>query len=178
MLEVWEEEFFDEAGQPNERFKKLSNMVSVYRSGPVNLNKAPPDVLELLALEGGYNEDYLFDGLEQPYLTQAPASVDTASGGVEIDLLRVTVSLIRGNVPYTVSALVEPNFNTESAGGGSAPGRRGDEESPRTGSEEEQAAIRYPFNILQLSEYDAGELNSPQPARYSALDMEEELETF
>ena len=178
MLEVWEEEFFDEAGQPNELFTKLSNMVSVYRSGPVNLNKAPPDVLELLALEGGYNEDYIFDGLEQPYLTQAPASVDTASGGVEIELLRVTVSLIRGNVPYTVSALVEPNFNTESAGRGNAPGRRGDEDSPRTGTEEEQAAIRYPFNILQLSEYDAGDLHSAPPARYSALDMDDELGSF
>jgi general secretion pathway protein K len=179
LLEVWENEFFDEEGQPNELFDRLSNMVSVYHSGAVNLNKAPPEVLELLALQDGYDEEYIFDGLEQPYLTQTPGSANESTSGVEIALLRVTVSLRRGNVPYTISALVEPNFSTESStGGGNAPGQRSDPDAPRTGTKEEQDAIRYPFNILQLSEYDAGDLNSAPPARYSALDMEDEIDSF
>ena len=179
LLEIWEEVFFDEEGQPNELFAKLDNMVSVYHTGAVNLNRAPPEVLELLALQDGYDEDYIFDGLEQPYLTQAPASVDAANSGVEIALLRVTVSLRRGNVPYTISALVEPNFSSEPAsGGGSAPGQRSDADTPRTGTKEEQDAIAYPFKILQVSEYDAGDSSSAPSARYSALDMEDEMPSF
>lgn len=178
LLEIWEKEFFDEDGQPNELFTQLSNMVSVYRSGAVNLNKASAEVLELLALKDGYDEEFIFDGLDQPYLTQLPGNANNASSGVEIDLLRVTVSLRRGNAPYTISALVEPNFNTESASGGNAPGRRGDKDSPRTGTPEEQDAINYPFKIIQLSEYNAGEWNTTPPARYSALDMDEEMTSF
>jgi len=178
MLEVWEDEFFDEEGQPNERFTKLSNMVSVYHSGVVNLNKAPPEVLELLALQDGYDEEYLFDGLEQPYLTQTPESANAATSGVEIGLLRVTVSLHRGNVPYTVSALVEPDFSTEPSGAGDAPGQRSDPDTPRTGTSEEQDAINYPFRILQLSEYDSGDVTPAASARHSALDMEDEIPSF
>ncbi|PXA04518.1 hypothetical protein DDZ13_04905 [Coraliomargarita sinensis] len=179
MIEVWEDEFFHETGEPNELFTKLSDMVSVYHSGKVNLNKAPAEVLELLALQDGYDEEYLFDGLEQPYLTQTPGTANTATSGVEISLLRVTVSLYRGNVPYTISALVEPNFSTGSGGpGGNNPGRRSDDDAPRTGTPEEQDAIRYPFKILQLSEYDAGDLTSAPSGRYSALDMEDEIPSF
>jgi len=174
LLEVWEDEFFNEEGQPNELFTKLSNLVSVYYSGAVNLNQAPAEVLELLALQDGYDEEYIFDGLDEPYLTQAPGAATTSTSGVETALLRVTVSLRRGNVPYIISALVEPNFNSETtATGGNTPGQRSDKDAPRTGTSEEQDAIRYPFKILQLSEYDAGDWASASPARYSALDMED-----
>jgi general secretion pathway protein K len=179
LLEVWEDEFFDEDGQPNELFAKLSNLVSVYYSGSVNLNKASAEVLELLALQDGYDEEYLFDGLDKPYLTQLPASANKSTSGVETSLLRVTVTLRRGNVPYTISALVEPNFSTEGAAtGGNAPGQRSDKDAPRTGTTEEQDALRYPFKILQLSEYDAGDWASTPPARYSDLDMEDEMPSF
>jgi general secretion pathway protein K len=179
LLEVWEDEFFDETGQPNELFEQLDNMVSVYQSGPVNLNKAPPEVLELLALRDGYDEEYIFDGLERPYLTEPPGAANQSTSSVEIKLLRVTVSLRRGNVPYTVSALVEPDFNTEgAAGGGRTPGRRSESDAPKTGTKEEQDAISYPFKIIQLSEYDAGDLSSASSARYSALDMDEEMSSF
>lgn len=177
LIEVWEDEFFDKDGQPNELFEQLSGMVSLYKTGPVNLNQAPAAVLELLALQDGYDEEFLFDGLDQPYLTQLPGSADTATSGVQIELLRVTVSVYRGNVPFTISALVEPNFNTERSGG-NAPGERSDKESPRTGSNEEQEALAYPFKIIQLSEYYAGEPTSIPSARQSALDMGEEMTSF
>ncbi|MFU8848116.1 MAG: general secretion pathway protein GspK [Opitutales bacterium] len=178
LIKVWEDEFFNQDGQPNERFMQLSRLVSVYYSGVINLNNAPAEVLELLALHEGYDEDFLFDGLDQPYLTQTPASANPATSGVEAKLLRVTVSLRRGNVPYTISALVEPNFSTEGAASGAMPGRRSRSDSPRTGTKEEQDAINYPFTILQLSEYDAGETALVLPARHSALDMEAELPSF
>jgi len=178
LLEIWEDEFFDEEGQPNELFAKLSNLVSVYNSGAVNLNKASPEVLELLALSDGYDEQHIFDGLDKPYLTQLPGSANTATSGVEAKLLRVTVSLLRGNVPFTISALVEPNFNTQGSSAASTPGQRSDSDAPRTGTAEEQAALNYPFIILQLSEYDAGDGKDAPSARDSTLDIGDEMSSF
>lgn len=177
LLEVWEDEFFDEDGLPNELFTKLDSMVSVLHSGAANLNSSPQSVLELIALQDGYDEDRLFDGLDDlPYLQQLPESASSGSGGVEVSLLRVTVSLWRGQVPFTVSALVEPNFSTVDGASGSAPGGNSDD-APKTGAASEQEAIGYPFKILQVSEYTQGRPHNP-PARYSALDIEEESDSF
>jgi hypothetical protein len=133
-------------------------------------------VLELIALQDGYDEDRLFDGLDDlPYLQQLPESA-SSSGGVEISLIRVTVSLWRGQVPFTVSALVEPNFSKAEGAGSSAPGS-GSEDLPKTGATSEQEALGYPFNILQVSEYTRGRPSRP-PARYSALDIGEESDSF
>ena len=169
LLKVWQDEFFDEDGVPNEQFIQLSNLVSVLNTGAVNLNAAPEPVLEILALENGWQKDALFDGLEEPYLRQTPAS-DSNNSGVEVGLLRITVRLLRGEVPFVISALVEPAFSSESSTGatvGSAPGRSNDD-TPKTGSIEEQNALAFPFRIVQLSEYTHGGPES-QPGRHSAL---------
>jgi len=181
LLEVWEDEFFDEDGRPNELFHKLDGMASVISTGAANLNSSPQEVLDLLALQGGFDGDYLFDGLRDlPYLTEVPGSASGAGTGVEVRLLRVTVSLWRGRVPFTVSALVEPNFDSGEASGGApagpAPGRSSGD-APKTGAAGEQEAIAYPFKILQVSEYTQGRPGSP-PARYSALDIGEESDSF
>ena len=178
LLKVWEDEFFDEDGNPNELFTQLSGLVSVMNTGAVNLNAAPAEVLEILALENGWQEDYIFDGLDEPYLKSPPEGAGEASG-VEISLLRVTVTLKRGDVPFVISALVEPDFSTESdsgGAGGSAPGSS-TEDTPKTGSIEEQDAINFPFKILQLSEYTQGGTETPS-ARYSAMDIGEESASF
>jgi general secretion pathway protein K len=177
LIEVWEDEFFDEDGQPNERFERLSSLVSVIHGGSVNLNKAPPEVLELLGLIDGYDEEFIFDGLDDPFLRSLPPSASTLSS-VEVSLLRVTVSLRRGNVPFTISALVEPVFDTNPPSGDSAPGRNRGDEAPKTGSEEEQARIQYPFRILQLSEYHTGDAPHAPSARHSTLDIEDEIPSF
>ena len=177
LLEIWEDEFFDENGVPNELFAKLESMVSVINAGAANINSSSQPVLELIALQGGFDEDRLFDGLNDlPYLQQLPESASSGSGGVEVSLLRVTVSLWRGQAPFTVSALVEPNFNTEEGASGSVPGGDSDDK-PKTGTLSEQEAIGYPFKILQVSEYTQGRPSSP-PARYSALDIGEESDSF
>lgn len=178
LIEIWEDEFFDESGRPNELFRQLDSMVSVLHGATANLNSSPQAVLELLALQGGYDERFLFDGLgDLPYLRELPGSANSGESGVEAHLLRVTVSLRRGQVPFTVSALVEPNFNTEGGGGaGNAPGSSA-EDAPKTGAPSEQEAINYPFRIVQLSEYTRAE-PSIEPGRYSALDIGPESPSF
>lgn len=178
LLKVWQDEFFDQAGNPNERFAQLASLVSVMHTGAVNLNAAPEEVLEVLALQDGWQDDSLFDGLDQPYL-KSPPDRATASSGVEVGLLRVTVSLKRGNVPFTISALVEPKFSETSAGSStnsSAAGSASDA-APKTGTIEEQDALNYPFTILQLSEYTLGSAETSS-ARYSAMDIDEESDSF
>ncbi len=172
LLEVWEEEFFDEDGRPNELFQKLDRMASVINSGTVNLNSSPQEVLELLTEDG----EHIFDGLKMPWLTDIPGSADSKYSDVQMRILRITVSVWRGRVPFTVSALVEPNFETEEGASGGAPGSSSDG-APKTGATSEQEAIGYPFKILQVSEYTQGRPSSP-PARYSALDIGEESDSF
>lgn len=179
LLKIWEDEFFDEDGNPNELFVQLSGLVSVMNTGAVNLNAAPAEVLEILALQDGWQDDYLFDGLDEQYLKKTPEGATDISG-VEVSLLRVTINLMRGDVPFTISALVEPNFSEESESGatesGSAPGGSS-EDAPKTGSIEEQDAIQFPFKIIQLSEYTQGGPETTS-ARYSAMDIGEESASF
>lgn len=171
LLKIWEDEFFDEDGVPNELFQQLSGLVSVLNTGPVNLNAAPESVLDVLSLENGWQRDALFDGLDQPYLKNAPAS-DAGNSGVEVSLLRVNVRLLRGEVPFMISALVEPVLNSEGSNGSAlrnAPGRSSDDQ-PKIGSVDEQNALAFPFRIVQLSEYTQGSPETP-PGRHSALDI-------
>ncbi|MGJ8650095.1 MAG: general secretion pathway protein GspK [Opitutaceae bacterium] len=180
-LQTWEDEFFDENGRPNELFEQLSGLVSVINSGPVNINAASSEVLETLALEEGFQSDTLFDGLDEPYLTSTPDSVNSQTGGVEAGLLRITIRLNRGNAPFILSALVEPNFESSQEGGAStaasAPGSAADSDTPKTGATSEQDAIQYPFKLLLISEY-TQENSTTQPARYSAMDIGEEADSF
>lgn len=177
LLEIWEDEFFDEDGRPNELFAQLDSMVSVLNSGAANINSSPQSVLEVLALQDGYDGDRLFDGLSDlPYLKEVPGSASGENSGVEVQLLRITVTLWRGQVPFSVSALFEPNFSTEEGGASNAPG--GDStDAPKTGATSEQDAMNYPFKVLQVSEYTQGRPSSA-PARYSALDIGEESDSF
>ena len=179
-IQGWDETFFDQEGHPNELFDQLSQVVSVVNTGAINLNAAPQEVLEVLALEDGFQDDVLFDGLDEPYLKSTPESVNAQNGGVEVGLLSITVRLYRGDSPFTLTALVEPNFNTEgdssNSAGGQAPGTASDD-APKTGATSEQDAIKYPFKLLRISEYAQNDQTST-PARYSAMDIGEEADSF
>lgn len=174
LLKVWIDEFFDDTGAPNERFAQLSKLVSVLNKGAVNLNAAPAPVLNILALESGWQDAFLFDGLDQPYLKQVPSGANSGTSGVEIGLLRVTVQVQRGTIPFTISALVEPDFNSESA----APNRSGNlagasaKQAAKTGSRSEQDAIRFPFKIRHLSEYSTGGPATPS-ARHTIMQLQQ-----
>ena len=178
LLKVWEDEFFNEDGMPNESFAQLENRVSVWNIGTINLNAAPESVLDLLALENGWQKDALFDGLDEPYLKQTPASNNNNSS-VEVSLLQVNVRLLRGDVPFVISALVEPILTTEDAtrlSTDSSPERPSDD-APKTGSIEEQDALAFPFRIIQLSEYSQGTPKTLS-GRHSALNIYEESASF
>ncbi|MDP4611403.1 MAG: general secretion pathway protein GspK [Opitutales bacterium] len=176
-LQTWEDEFFDENGRPNELFEQLSGLVSVINSGPVNINAAPSEVLETLALEEGFQDEALFDGLDEPYLTSTPDSVNSQTGGVEVGLLRIMIRVNRGNAPFILTALVEPNFEEDTSAAASAPGSATDNDKPKTGATSEQDAIQYPFKLLLISEY-TKENSTTKPARYSAMDIGEEADSF
>lgn len=171
-LKVWEDEFFTEDGTPNERFDQLSSLVSVTHGTAVNLNSAPQEILEILALNDGWQADYIFDGLNAPYLKSLPAAANGENAAVEIKLLRITVNLRRAEVPYTITALVEPKFTGSDPESGSkgqdSLASRADD--LKTGTPSEQDAIGLPFRILQLNEYRLAE-KPTTAARYSTIDI-------
>ena len=183
LLKVWRDVLFDESGRPNALFRRFSNLVSVRHRGSVNINAAPPEVLELLALENGWDPDYVFDGLERPYRESPPEAADSATTGTEVRLLHVTVRVSRGGVPYVISALVEPEFGGGESGNGGTGGTGGEtpgataRDQPRTGTPEEQRAIEFPYRILRLTEYE-GAPDTAEPARYSAVDIGPESGSF
>jgi general secretion pathway protein K len=173
LVNIWDETFFDSQGQPNELYTQLSGHVSVIYDGPVNLNAANQSILELLALEGGWDSRVLFDGLDEPYLQELPASVSNPNAGVTTQLLHIQIRVQRGNVPFTLSALVSPNFNDAGAEAtGSA-----EPDAVKTGTIEEQDRIKYPFKLLQVSEYEGNTLKEAA-ARYSSVDIERENLSF
>ena len=176
FLKIWEDEFFDEDKNPNEFYERLAKLVSLHNAGPINLNAAPEELLEVLALEKEWDPDSIFDGLDQPYLKTAPASADTAYSRADTGLLRIDVSLQRAEVPYTISAIVEPVIdsknNPTSLGSQTSSAPTTSEPAPRTGTSEEQAAIQYPFRILRLHEYKQGQ-KAPEAARYSTVDIDD-----
>ena len=185
LLKVWQDEFFDQDGLPNERFEQLSMLFSVINSGPVNINSATQPVLDAIAMQDGWNADNIFDGLDDPYLKNIPDSVNSTTAGTEIGLLTITIRVKRGNVPFTISALVEPVFGNQSENSstvtqpssGALPGRRSNKDELKTGAASEQDAIGFPYKILRLTEYEQGEAG-PEAARYSTVDIKGESTSF
>jgi len=185
----FDERFFDpETGRPNEVFERLENAVTVLDSGPVNLNSAPPFVLTVLSEAYGWDADYLFDGLERPYLTSVPSSARSSATTATVGLLRITITVTRGAIPFRLTAVVEPETDGGSGGGsergGDAPGERqsGDGAAPsgdapgrdaddtrKTGAVDEQRPLQYPFRIRALTEHARG-ASKGEPARRSAVD--------
>ena len=172
LLKVWQDEFFDASGLPNERFQQLATLFSVAITGPININAAPTELLEVLSENQDWDVDRVFDQLlDRPWFEQLPVFLDSELFATEISLLRVTVKVTRGTVPFTISALVEPNFIKEGkTASASLPGRSSDT-SRKNGTQAEQEAIQYPFNILHLTEHESGSA-ALVPARYSAVDID------
>lgn len=172
LLKVWQDEFFDENGQPNETFAQLAAIFSVKHRGSVNANTAPTGVFMSLAPEDDYFTENLFDQIpdDTPYLKNVPDSASDKSLTSEMKLLQITVTLTRGTVPFVVQALVEPDFKTGNSGGSNLPGTN-ERDRIRTGTIEEQDALKYPFRIIDLSTSSRPPRNEPA-ARYSAVDID------
>jgi general secretion pathway protein K len=172
LIKVWQEEFFDANGRPNETFTQLATIFTVEHRGSVNLNTAPSLVFKSLAPENDSFTENLFESIvgEEPYLKTVPNSASEKNLTSEIQLLRITVTLLRGSVPFTIEALVEPNFKGGNSSGNNVPGRN-DPDQIFTGTKEEQEALQYPFKITHLSTHSRAP-RSADPARYSEVDMD------
>lgn len=172
LIKIWQDEFFDAEGLPNETFDKLASIFSVEHEGKVNLNAATNTVLESIAVKDEWFAESVFDELEseQPYLKNIPESASDKSVSAEIQLLYITVTLYRGSVPYVLQALVEPAIQTSGGGGDNLPGSDSDADRIKTGSADEQDALKIPFKILQLTT-SIKAANIEESARYSNIDI-------
>jgi general secretion pathway protein K len=174
LLKIWQEEFFEDDGRPNEAFAQLAAIFTVEHRGSANANAAPAVVLESLAPEDAFFGENLFEQIEgeAPYLKNLPDSARDKKLTSEIQLLRLTVTLTRGSVPFVLQALVEPQFKTNGASGGSGslPGSA-DPDRIRSGTQAEQDALNYPFRIVDLRT-DFREAQAEPAARYSTVDID------
>lgn len=112
--------FFDETGAPVPQWEQFRRAVSLYHTGPPNINQASSTVLALLQETGaldnmlsfmdykngmdgepGTADDRLLRDNERGFLN-AESGVST-----EIELLRVKVDAIRGDAAFTVEVLVQ-----------------------------------------------------------------------
>ena len=173
LIKVWQDEFFDEHGFPNQNFEQLDEIFSVSIKGPVNINSASSDLLLALCENQTWDPDRIFDQLlDKPWFEELPDFLGSDLFTTEISLLRVTIQVTRGSVPMTLSALVEPNFSSSSESSNrSLPGVSSKRIS-KTGTIQEQDAIQYPFKIIQLSEYEYYGAKQ-KSARHSAVDIQQ-----
>ncbi|CAI8276053.1 MAG: Uncharacterised protein [Opitutia bacterium UBA7350] len=172
LLKIWQDEFFDENGQANETFQRLAAIFSVEHRGSINANNAPAVVFESLAPEDDYFGENLFQQIQDdtPYLKTIPRNAREKSLTSEIKLFQITVTLTRGNVPFTLQAVVEPKINTGNTGTRSLPGTN-DRDTRRSGTLEEQDALKYPFRIIDLRTGIRRPMADPA-ARYSEIDID------
>lgn len=175
LLKVWQDEFFDDDGKPNELYTLLASIFTVAYQGEINANVASQDVIDSISLEDDWFQETLFEDIddETPYLKSIPDSAAGKFVSSEARLLRITVTLNRGSVPLTLQALVEPQIDTESSSGGgnNLPGSASGADIPKSGSAEEQEALKIPFKIVRLTTEIDPEV-STQAARYSEFDFE------
>ena len=173
LIKVWQDEFFDENGFPNQNFEQLDEIFSVSIKGPVNINSASSDLLLALCENETWDPDRIFDQLlDKPWFEELPDFLGSDLFTTQISLFRVTIQVTRGSVPMTLSALVEPNFSSSSESSNrSLPGASSKRIS-KTGTVQEQDAIQYPFKIIQLSEYESYSAKQ-KSARHSAVDIQQ-----
>ena len=145
----WSSLMFNEAGIPNARFEEFKRLVSVYSSGPINMNTASERVLratgafsdpELNAVRGAFPERYGGQVRGRGYYTSLGELSDTVGAlptivrlGVRIEVLSVIVTVKEGDSTFRVRAVVQVDStgtattrSRQSAGGnpgGGAPGR-------------------------------------------------------
>ena len=172
LIQTWNQEFFDESGQPNELFYRLQSMVTTLHNQPVNVNAATPIVLDYLLLNTSWDAKALFEFEDKPYLTRLPESLNSELLSTSTDILLIQITLKRGDVPFTINALVEKNFS-ENSGASNLPGRAVSEDKAmiKEGTLEEQLKLNFPFKLLKLSENQIIDTNSTSNYSQSNLDI-------
>ena len=172
LIQTWKEEFFDENGLPNELYNRLQSMVTTLHNQPVNINSASPIVLEYLLLDTSWDAEALFKTEEKPYLTRLPESLKNELISTSTGTLLIQITVKRGDVPFTINALVEKNFSNNTVGS-NLPGRAESEDPAliKEGTLEEQLKLNFPFKILKLSENHTIDSSNTSIYSHSNLDF-------
>ncbi len=166
--------FWDEEGMPTPAWQQFRSAVSLFHRGPVNVNNAPPLVLDVLQEKGvldvrSFNAfragpDGVIGTEDDRLLRGATADFPMGEGGLVssgIELLRVRVEAVRGEARFVLEGLV--------TWAGANPGARPAETAqqpritvpgrPRTPAARTVAAkpglaaeLGYPFRFVRLAE--------------------------
>jgi type II secretory pathway component PulK len=135
----WSHLMFNEAGMPNARFEEFKRLVSVYSSGPINLNTASERVLratgvfsepELMALRDAFPERQGGPRRGKGYYTSPIELADTVGAlpsvirlGVKVEVVSVIVTVREGDAEFRLRAVVR--VDSSSAQGGGTPSEGG-----------------------------------------------------
>ena len=121
LIRPFDELFFDEKGNPLPEWNRFRSSVSLYNEGPVNINAAPPLVIQFLTEkrlldpygldryksgvdgEPGTEDDRLLTGEDQGILLEGAGEY----ASTEASLLRVKSIASRGQARFEVEVLVE-----------------------------------------------------------------------
>lgn len=148
----WNHLMFTETGQPTARFEEFKRLVSVYSSGPINMNTASEPVLratgafsepELNAVRGAFPERMGAAPAGRGYYTSTGELADVAGAlpagirlGTRMDVVAITVTVREGQAEFRLRAVVRVDSSGGSqpvrqAGGVPGPGPgRGDNTPP------------------------------------------------
>ena len=147
-------------------------MVTTLHNQPVNVNSASPIVLDYLLLNTSWDAKALFETEDKPYLTRLPESLNNELLTTSTGTLLIQITLKRGDVPFTINALVEKNFSNNTSTS-NLPGRAESEDPAlmKEGTLEEQLKLNFPFKILKLSENHSIDSSSASIYSHSNLDF-------
>jgi hypothetical protein len=138
--------FFDETGAPIPQWEQFRQAVSLYHTGPPNVNQASSTILALLQETGALANMLSFmdykNGMDGEPGTEDDRLIRNNELGffngesgvtTEIELLRVKVDAIRGDAAFTVEVLVQ----WSGSDAGAADARSADENQARNRSPED-----------------------------------------
>lgn len=179
------EVFYDEAGRPNDLWRRFTATFSLYDYTQINLNAAPPDVLVALGFSDVSQQNRLNDFLtgKGGYSSQGPAwltNTAQAAGvmgtpalppgtGTIVRALRINLAVHEGRAVYRLSAVVAPSGGATIVKTTATSTRT--PTSGTTGSTTTAAApapatpapqLNYPFTLLEITEN--AEMSAPPPA--------------
>lgn len=130
LIEPLRRLFWDETGNAQPAWQAFRSAVSLFHSGPVNINGATPLVLDLLHEQGLIDRNILADylagrdrqpGTDDDRIVRAGNPLFNLTGaqaiGTEVTLLRVRVEARRGEARFQLEALVSWAGANPSAGG-------------------------------------------------------------
>lgn len=113
-IPIFKKTFFDAKGNPNSNFQILKDNVSIFNTGKVNINTAPPIVKKIIIGPEGLGPaaggKKFFKSMQD-----LGRSEDEARFGFKANIFDIEIEVMRGPVKYHLSAIVDyKDVNKES----------------------------------------------------------------